>query len=552
MKSANWISTHLDTNLIIEKFHISLISFILLTVSGPAAQAQLFGPIPERYETLQQNSVSSLQSGASLLWIGPGLNSYSEITGEFTVPVNADSVYQSPGRVFSLSVSNTTILAGLGFTSSAGGSSVNAALGYYLSTDQGSDWKFIPFYLDERPSPDCDASSVGPPCDIEFRYGGQTYIRTRISVPEQSPPYDVDFAGDTFFAVHWASGLLRSTDAGATWERIILPPSSATGLSPQNSYQWVSRTPDGQTIHRYDPRFDNNLLGFGLLVDSQNRVWAGTAAGINISDNALYETTDNISWKRAAFHPENENGLMANWVQKIREQPGTNRVWMTNWRADPENRDQSGIVYTDDLGDTFHHFLEGVRVNDIGFYEETVYAAADDGLYISEDDGRSWRHLRRIESPNTYIHENARFYALTSTDNGLWAGTSDGLAFTSDHGESWSVFRTDLPLRGGNSYQPDAPDTDTYAYPNPFSPTQHHEVRIKFHAEMADTPILRIHDFGMNLVRTLHTGFTQAEGVYETVWDGRDESGRYVANGTYFYSIEKASSFINGKILLLD
>src|SRR5690554_6363620 len=91
--------------------------FILLTAAAPAAHAQLFGPIPDRFESLRQNSVSSLEAGESVIWIGPGLNSYSEITGDFTVPVNADSVFHSSARVFSLSVSDNNILAGLGFTS---------------------------------------------------------------------------------------------------------------------------------------------------------------------------------------------------------------------------------------------------------------------------------------------------------------------------------------------------------------------------------------------------------------------------------------------------
>lgn len=541
-----------NTNLLTIECLKSFLSLFILVLAALPVHAQLIGPIPDRYQTLQQNSVSSLESGDNVLWIGPGLNSYSEITGEFTVPLGADSVYQASGRVFSLSVKNSTILAGIGFTSSAGGSPVNAALGYYISSDKGANWRFLPFHLDERPPEGCTAADMGPPCDIEFQYGDHTYIQSRISVPEQSPPYDVDFQGDTIFAVHWASGLLRSTDAGATWERIILPPSFNTELSPQHSYEWYSRTPDGETINRYDPRFDNNLLGFGVLIDSRNRVWTGTASGVNISSDALYETPEKISWRRIPFDPDNESGLMSGWVQKIREQPETEKIWMTNWKADPQNRDRFGIVYTEDEGESFHHFLDGVRVNDIGFYDHAIYAAADDGLYISEDNGQSWKRFRGVESPNTYIPEDARFYAITATKRGVWIGTSDGLAFSDDHGSSWSVFRTDLPLSGGNSYQADAPDSDTYAYPNPFSPSRHHEIRIKFRAEPADTPIVRIYDFGMNRVRTLHTGFAEAGGSYETVWDGTDETGRYVANGTYFYSVEMASSRTNGKILLLD
>src|SRR5690625_965705 len=65
-------------------------------------------------------------------------------------------------------------------------------------------------------------------------------------------------------------------------------------------------------------------------------------------------------------------------------------------------------------------------------------------------------------------------------------------------------------------------------------------------------PSSEFFDFGMNRIRTLYTGTAPAEGVYETVWDGRDEGGHSVAGGVYFYSVETASGFINGKILLLD
>jgi len=524
---------------------------ILLSLATKPAAAQLFGPQPGEFKSLERQSVSSLEYGDRRIWIGPGLNAYQTDTGEFFVPDNADSVFNARGRVFSLATEGARILAGLGFTSNRGGNSVNAAMGYYHSRNSGQNWNFIPFPLDDRAPEKCSAESVGPPCDLEFTYGGETYIRTRITVPEQSPPFEVDFYNDTILSVNWASGLLRSVDNGQTWERLILPPFFESELNPDSTYQWFSQSPDG-AINRYDPRFDNNLLGFGLLIDDQQRVWVGTAGGINISDNALTAARNDISWRHITFNPELENGLLGNWIIKIRQQPETGRIWMTNWRADPDNRDQFGIVFTEDGGETFQPFLEGIQVNDIGFFDGVVYAASNSGLYISGDDGATWSRQNRIESPNTFIKSDASFLALASSDNGIWAGSSDGLAFSPDHGKSWSIFRVDLPLSGGNIYQPDAPETDAYAYPNPFSPSIHSLVRIKFSAGASDRPVIRIFDFAMNPVKTIRAEAAPSGGTFEVSWDGRSDDGRILSGGTYFYSVHTSNGSVRGKILLLD
>lgn len=522
-----------------------------LIIQNVEINAQNMEPLIDRFSTIQQNSTTSLDAFGDTVWAGPGMNRFIEGDPDIFVPVNADSIFDGRGRVFSLQAAQDTLLAGLGFNITQDGTSVQTAMGYYRSVDGGTEWDFIQFPLDDQPpSGECDTGQTGPPCDIEFTIGDQTYIRTRITVPQQSPPFEVDFHGDTIFSVNWASGVMRSMDGGENWERLILPPSTVTEFTTDGTYQWPSQTRDGQSINRYDPRFDNNLLGFGLLIDDQQRVWVGTAAGVNISENALTAPKDEIEWRRVPIR-SSPDGLLGNWIVNIRQHPENGDVWMSTWNASSDQNDRFGLVVTDDGGNSFRQFLVGERVNDIGFFDGNVYAATDRGLFISDNNGDSWRRISQVRSPNTFIKEGASYFALSSTSQNIWVGTSDGIAVSPD-GENWNIIRTDLPLSGGNIYQPDAPNTNTYAYPNPFSPRIHDITRIKFEMKQTGNATLRIFDFSMNLVyEEQKNGINQA-GAYEFSWNGVDRNGRIAANGTYIYTINSAGSQVDGKILLLD
>ncbi len=523
-----------------------IISFVFFSVS---ASAQVYGPKNTDIRSIRQNSVSNLDAIGDTLWIGPALNRNIGNAPDWFIPQNADSVTFGRGRVFSLALGQDTVVTGLGYNVDLEGSSVATALGYYFSVDGGDDWRFSEFPLDNRSQQAGCSSNLVAGCDTTFRYGGQLYERIRITVPQQSPPFDIDFKDNVVLSVNWASGLLRSTDFGQTWDRIILPPISADSLVPSRQYEWTSIF-QNQPVNRYDPLFDINLLGFGVLIDSNNRTWVGTAGGLNISDDVLTAPVDSISWKHIPFD-NSTDGLAGGWIVTIVEQPGTNRIWMTNWSSDSQNRDTFAIVYTDDGGQTFKRFLEGQRINDITFKNGIIYAAGDNGLFISRDDGLSWQLIPRIESPNAFIKDGSRFFSAASTTNRVWIGTTDGIASTDDDGLTWQITRTDVPLDGGNFYQDDTPTVETYAYPNPFSQNIHSVVRMKFEISRPGNVRIRIFDFGMNLVRSV-LDENLSPGEYDAVWNGMDDSGRKVANGTYFYIIESQDGQSDGKILVID
>ncbi len=516
-------------------------SYLILSVIAPLcmilqqAHGQILpGQIPSPYKSISQNSVSNMGALGDTLWIGPRMNFNIGNELDWRIVEGVDSVSDGRGRLFSIALARDTVVAGIGYSNTSGEDPVQAQMGFYITTDGGESWVLIDT---SRTLDSPDANTV--------RYGGQDLEIIPVIVPQQSPPYMVDFKNDIIFFAGWASGIRRSTDFGQTWERIVLPPFDLEELRPEETYNFsIDPRGDGQNNNFL------NFLGFSVLIGSDGNVYAGTAGGLNISDNALTAPADSIRWRHLR-QAQNPDGLLGNWVTSIRENPYDRSIWLTNWTA-ITGEDVEGIVVTRDSGSSFEQYLPGERIYDIGFNGQTIFAAGNNGVFISKNNGESWRQVRQIRSNNTEMKPRATYYAVSNANGRVWIGTSDGLASTVDDGETWEITRVNFPLDGKNQFQDDAPDVNAYAYPNPFSPRQHDLVRIKFKNQEAGSVTIRLFDFGMNLIRILDDKRELASGTYEAVWDGTDQQGRKVANGTVFYEVDTGNRRSVGKILLLE
>ncbi|MDI6793824.1 MAG: T9SS type A sorting domain-containing protein [bacterium] len=88
-------------------------------------------------------------------------------------------------------------------------------------------------------------------------------------------------------------------------------------------------------------------------------------------------------------------------------------------------------------------------------------------------------------------------------------------------------------------------------YPNPVNP----ETFIPFTLDsMAEVKIL-IYDLAGQLLRSLDIGprekgayLTKAEAAY---WDGKDEAGREVASGVYFYQLQAGDKTFTKRMIVL-
>lgn len=523
--------------------------FIIIGLSeGVVAQTHGWvGPLFDRESSFRQNSISVVGANAQGIWIGPGLERAIPPFDTWDVPVGLDSVNQGLSSLYSIHADGDILLAGLGATTQLEEESIPRAAGYGVSRDMGATWRYQPFPLDPEPNASVcpDPSELDKACDIMFTYGPNEYRRVRITVPEQSPPYDLFSHNGTFFAAHWASGLKISNDDGESWQFVPLPPQSASTMSPSSPVSWSGSTSDG-IIERYDPRSDNNLLGFSVHVDEYGKVFVGTAGGLNISEDLLDVGPSKASWSHIQTNGSS-GGLVGNWIIRMRQQSETGVLWMTNWPTSAS--EQYGLVSSNDGGESFSQHLLGQKINDVGFIGSTILAVGNN-VYRSVDGGTSWINQRPLPVAGNQLPQSTEFFSVDTYQEWIVVGSSQGLLVSQDEGVSWEVIRVDYPLSGEHTTRP-SDEVDGYVYPNPFSPTAHEFARIRFEVPEPMDVTLSIYDGQMRRIYQSNES-VQTAGVFEVLWNGQTTNGLEVHNGVYFVQVEGESELFRGKILVIQ
>ncbi len=85
------------------------------------------------------------------------------------------------------------------------------------------------------------------------------------------------------------------------------------------------------------------------------------------------------------------------------------------------------------------------------------------------------------------------------------------------------------------------------ATPNPFNPT----TTLSFDLPSEETVTLRVFDLQGRLIRTLINHEARIAGRSAAQWDGRDDTGRQVASGTYFYRVEADGHTATGRVTMV-
>jgi photosystem II stability/assembly factor-like uncharacterized protein len=557
-----------------------------------AAQEPPAGPSMPVVPGLQQNAANVLEARGDTLYVGPCLNRTTDGGASFSVLTQEGRLCASgsPVRIASLDVEGDVLFAGLG-RAAAGG--VSAAEGFLRSRDGGATFTARPPQLDAGVD-----SLVQSGADSLVQYGPNLLPTLPVVTPDESTPFAVDYVDstDAVWVAGRASGLRRSTDGGQTFERIVLPPDSLDAIAPFRPYGFPLLPKRGEG----GPGSFNHIVS-SVLVDETGTVWAGASRGVNrsrprdvivfrdpesgecvLENDLTDECLRERAWRRFGYDNTDPDapaapdtlgeGLSGNFVPILSEQPLSGRrnpVWMST-RTTVLDGEEGGVTFTRDGGETFYQTLLGEEINAFAFRGDTVYAAGERGLFISEGSptvaGDSVRYEWRLENdfegaglPDAAVANELPVFAVATTDAALWAGAEDGLLRSTDGGETWEAFRTRVPTDPEEPTEA-VPQVATYAYPNPFSPVAAPTGVVRIVAETDEaggggTATVQLYDFAMRAVREL-TGDCDAGGRCEVVWDGTDAGGARVSNGVYFYEIDLPGAddeeAPRGKIMVLE
>lgn len=401
--------------------------------------------------------------------------------------------------------------------------------GFRHSTDGGETWNAI--------AQPVDANNV----DTLF-YNDKSFIRALgITTAINNITYDIALTPDAVWITSFAGMVRRSTDNGATWERVIIPPDNLNAISPDDSLVF-DLSPSGGALG-----LQNNLnhRAFSVIAENDTTIWIGTAGGIN-------KSTDNgKSWVR--FTKQNQTqSISGNFVVALAHQNSSSGkiLWAATVNAS-DNTEVRGVSYTLDGGATWKQVLLREFAHNFGFHGDTVYVPTDNGIFRSADLGTTWVKNGFIyDKVNRQQYTQSTFYSAASTGDTIWFGGADGLIFTVESvgqsfGSQWTILHAAQPLRA---------TTDTYAFPNPFAPDDE-PVRIHYTTGTSGPSLvtIRIFDFGMNLVKTVvQNGIRPSGSSFDELWNGTDDRGQVVSNGVYFYQIIVNSDEPRwGKILVI-
>ncbi len=478
----------------------------------------LFAQIPLHYQLdvapdrsgLVGNGITDLRVHHDSLFVGTGYGlSLTEDAG-FHWTNYTPREYKRKGGISALTIApDGTVWIATGYDTTVENNQTLAVGGglRYL-TPGTSEWVYIP----------------QPKDAVSDTMGGMSPTTTAV----QNITFDIAVRDTEIWIASFGGGIRRSRDMGQTWEVVT------TDGKPFSALKYLN--------HR----------GFSVMTENGN-IWVGTADGISKS------TDGGQTWTRyrvVNYQPK-EGGISGNWVIALAYNPWDGSVWACTLTTG--GNEFNSVSRTLDGGYTWDNLLveelsDGTYPRAIAFYDSAVYVATEKGVFKSIDGGESWYLFPQItDNVSGEKILTTKFYSVATAPflNGqhrLWVGSADGLALTTNNGYQWTIFRSFVSTRKRTK-------PAVYAYPNPFSPRRGDYIRFQFDISSETEVKIDIFNFAMEKVISLRE-FEAApvQGTYDrsAIWDGRDNNGRMVDNGVYFFRAEIQGKVTWGKIVVIN
>ncbi len=478
------------------------------------------------------NSISDIVVIGDTVWVGSGKGvSLSTDAGNSWKNFYGSDAFGSE-NISAMGYNKGTFWVATAHSIESNGSTLPEGSGLKYTTDNGNTWTSISQPLDAQ-------------TDTVVVYGNNHLRALPVTVKVQNLVYDIAFTKNTIWIASFAGGLRKSTDMGKTWQRVVLPPDFLDSVKPSDTLNFCLQPVAGKFCSE-----DNlNYRVFSVVSANDSTLYVGTADGIN-------KSTDNgISWQKFT-HTNQTNPISGNFVVALAYNNQTNTIWGATWKAEGQNEFYAGS-YSNDGGANWQTALYNEKIHNFGFKGNDIFALTDEGAFRSNDGGSTWLLPNIVKDTKTGITISTNiYYAAASNNNTVWLGSDAGLVKFVETGSlwtgDWTVYFASQKL---------ASTSETYAYPNPFSP-RNEQCKIKYSTGGKTEPVtIRIFDFGMHYLRTVIQNAQRGNpshsvddsgGVID-YWNGRDDNGNMVPNGVYFYRVDVGSNDpVYGKILVIQ
>ncbi|MCP4727784.1 MAG: hypothetical protein GY863_22290 [bacterium] len=489
--------------------YISLVFAVLLFLVSNPAFSQLIKPshidLVPTTGRLQSNGISAIVSSGIRIWFGTGRGlSMSPDSGSTFINFNGHPDI-GKGGISAITLNNDTIWVATGYDTlvQKGGEweHLDAGGGISWTADYGTTWHHI-----KQPVDPNNADSL-------------EYEPTTTNV--QNVTYDLAHHNGTIWIASWGGGLRRSDDMGNKWY-VVTPDGLPFDVLPNNKHKAFS------------------------VISADNGLWVGTAGGI-------FKSIDNgETWTN--YNAQNGSGISGNFITSLAEQKinGQSIIWASTWSTNDPN-EYYAVSRSANNGLTWEVMLEDEKAHNFAFNDYDVFVVTDNGLFKSVDNGNSWGKFPWIYDEDGEQIMTTQYYDVMYQNGLILVGTNDGLASSTNFGNNWNIFRAfQTPGEDG--------EPEVYAYPNPFSPSRQNtlgsdgHIRFQYRTESNTEITITVYDYAMNLVRNVTRNKPRsANGDYAETWNGKNEWGRIVANGVYFYKFEKKGEGVFwGKIIIIN